>query len=265
MTISGGQLEFDDTLANRIEALARTGDMVRRRHLVHRTLAPAAGERILDVGCGPGLYLPALRDAVGPEGTVVGVDASPQMAEAAARRCAGRDGVTILEGDATALPVPDASVDAALSVQVMEYVQDVPAALAELRRVVRVGGRVLIWDVDWATVSWHSSDPGRMHRVLGAWDEHLTHPSLPRTLAGELRAAGYDGVSVVGHAFATADFSADAYGCAILPLIEEYVPGHGGVTSDEAAAWAAEQRDLGDRGAFSFACIQSCFTARRAG
>jgi len=49
-----------------------------------------------------------------------------------------------------------------------------------------------------------------------------------------------------------------------VPLVQEYVAGRDGVSADEAATWAAEQAELGERGAFSFACIQFCFTATRA-
>ena len=83
--------------------------------------------------------------------------------------------VAFYEADATNLPVPDGTFDAALSVQVLEYVPDATAALAEMHRALRPGGRVVIWDVDWATVTWHSEDPERMARVLRAWDEHLTN------------------------------------------------------------------------------------------
>ena len=98
------------------------------------------------------------------------------MLALAAKRCEGHANVNFHEGGVTALPVADADFDRALSVQVLEYVADIPAALGELRRVLRPGGRVLIWDVDWATVSWHSRDPDRMQRFLHAWDEHLTDP-----------------------------------------------------------------------------------------
>ena len=64
-----------------------------------------------------------------------------------------------------------------------------------------------MWDVDWATVSWHSGDPARMRRVLNAWDRHLAHPSLPRTMPTLLRAAGFDEVRLEGHVFATSDLS----------------------------------------------------------
>src|SRR5207344_884062 len=113
--------------------------------------------------------------------------------------------VTIQEGDALALPVEDESFDVVFSVQVLEFVADTTAALAEMRRALRPGGRVVIWDVDWATVSWYSPDPTRMARVLRAWDEHLAHPSLPRTLASRMRSAGFDDITSEGHAFASTD------------------------------------------------------------
>jgi arsenite methyltransferase len=147
-------------------------------------------------------------------------------------------------------------------VQVLEYVADVPRALAEMQRALRPGGRVVIWDVDWATVSWHSEDPARMDRVLAAWDEHLADPSLPRTLAASLRTAGFEDVRMDAHAFATAELSQETYGGAALPVIERYVRQQG---SPDVDAWADEQRALGERGQFFFACIQFCFSAVKPG
>jgi arsenite methyltransferase len=250
------QLVFDDETGKQLEELYRLRDAVRRRRLVREALAARRGERILDVGCGPGFYCAELIEEVGPEGSIVGIDTSPQMLSLARRRCPGAE---LHEGDATALPVEDGRLDAALSVQVLEYVEDATAALVELYRALRPGGRVLVWDVDWATVSWHSADPVRMDRVLAAWDEHLAHPSLPRTLVPRMRSVGFDRIEVEGHSFATADFDPDSYGPSIIPVIESFVGG------DEAEAWAAEQRQLGEHGDFFFACIQFCFTARRPG
>ena len=108
------------------------------------------------------------------------------------------------EADATSLPVEDEDFDAALCVQVLEYVENADAALAEMRRALKPGGRLVVWDVDWSTVSWHSQQPERMERVLAAWDEHLVHPTPPRTLAGRLRSVGFERVAMEAHAFATA-------------------------------------------------------------
>ena len=256
-------LVFDERLSRQIESMYSARDFRRRRELVHELLRAEPGERILDVGCGPGFYVAELLERVGQDGSVIGVDSSPQMLELAARRCAGVANVTFREGPATALPLEDASVDAALSVQVMEYVGAVDLALEELHRVVRPGGRVVIWDVDWSTVSWHSDAPDRMDEMLREFDAHLAHPTLPRTLAARLRAAGFEDVTAEGHAFTAIELTPDAYGAAILPLIEDFVAHRDLPGAEEAHAWAAEQRELDERGRFFFACIQFGFAVRR--
>jgi arsenite methyltransferase len=256
------QLVFDEKIVKQLEILYRSRDVLSRRRLVYEALRAQPGYRVLDVGCGPGFYSRELLDQVGPEGAVTGIDQSPQMLAVAKRRSEGFGNARFQEGDATALPVESDEFDRALSVQVLEYVADVPKALAEMHRALRPGGRVVIWDVDWATVSWHSEDPDRMARVLAAWDQHLAHPSLPRTLAASLTAAGFEDVRMDGHAFATNDLSVETYGGAALPVIERYVRQQG---SPDVDAWAAEQRALGERGEFFFACIQFCFSGTKPG
>jgi SAM-dependent methyltransferase len=259
-----GGLEFDESLGEPLEIVCRTRDILRRRRLVHEALAAQPGERILDVGCGPGFYVAELLEAVGPAGSVVGIDVSPPMLAIAAHRTEAHPNVVFHEGDATSLPVEGEDFDAALSVQVLEYVNDPAAALAEIHRALRPGGRVVLWDVDWTTLSWHSADPQRMRRALSAWDEHLAHPALPRTLAGDLRRAGFEDVHVEGHVFATTDLDPETYGGANLPLIEDYIAGRQGISEAEAASWAGEQRELGARGEFFFSVTQFSFTARKA-
>jgi arsenite methyltransferase len=259
------QLEFDEDAAQRLEALYRIADAARRRAIVREALGASPGERVLDVGCGPGFYCAELLEDVGPSGSVVGVDGSAAMLPLAARRCAGHDNVEFLEGDATSLPVADASFDAALSVQVQEYIPDVGASLAELARALRPGGRAVVFDVDWATLSLHSGDPELNDRVLSAWDEHLAHPSLPRTLAPLLRAAGLEDVRTQGHPFVAVDFDPDRYGVALIPFIGAFVADRQGLTEQDARAWVAGQRELGERGEFYFAVTQFCFTARKPG
>jgi arsenite methyltransferase len=255
------QLQFDRRLVERLERLYATRDVLRRRELVRAALGARSGDRVLDVGCGPGFYVTELLEAVGRNGLVVGVDGSADMLAVAAKRAEGHDNVEFHEADATALPVPDGSFDRALSVQVLEYVRDVPAALAEIRRALRPRGRVLVWDVDWATVSWHATDAELTRRVLAAWDKHLMHTSLPRTLAAQLRDAGFEDVRMDAHCFATSELIPDAYGGSLVPLLEQYVAEQGGMSQAEAKAWADEQRELGERGEFFFTVTQFCFTA----
>ena len=255
------QLEFDEAVVKQLEIVYRTRDVLRRRRLVREALAAAPGERILDVGCGPGFYAEELLEQVGPDGSVVGVDSSADMLAVAAHRCEGRGNVAFHQADATSLPVRDGEFDAALSVQVLEYVDEVDVALAEIHRTLRPGGRLVVWDVDWATVSMRTADPARMRRVLDAWDEHLADPALPSRLAPLLRAAGFEDVAAEGHTFATIELVPDAYGGSIVPFMAGFVAGRDAVGADDVAAWLAEQRELAERGEFYFAVVQFCFTA----
>jgi arsenite methyltransferase len=259
------QLAFDEATGRQLEALYQIGDALRRRRLVRAALAAAPGESILDVGCGPGFYCAELLEEVGSNGRVVGLDGSPQMLKLAAHRCGDSANVEFHEADATALPVKDAGFDGVVCVQVLEYVPDTSAALREFYRALRPGGRVVVWDTDWATLSWHSDDPARMQRVLGVWDEHLIHRSLPQTLGRALRRAGFEDVKTVAHAFATVDFDPDTFAAAFIPMIQNFVAGRSGITEDQAKAWANEQRGLGERGEFFSACTQFCFTGTRPG
>ena len=134
------RLVFDEKLVAQLEELYATRDVLRRRRLIREALDVKAGERILDVGCGPGFYVAELLDEVGPNGSIVGLDASATMLAVAAKRSEGKPNVAFLEADATALPVGDGEFDAALCVQVLEYVPDATAALRELHRALRPGG-----------------------------------------------------------------------------------------------------------------------------
>ena len=257
------QLAFDRATAERLEAAYRARDILRRREIVYAVLRPGEGARILDVGCGPGFYVAELLERVGPEGFVIGVDRSADMLALARQRAHGHANVDFREGEATALPVDDGAFDAVLAVQVLEYVADVDRALAELHRTLRPAGRVVVWDIDWTTLSWHSEDPERMRRVLRAWDGHLAHPALPQTLAARLRRAGFSEVTVDGIAFVAQDLSPDTYAGAVFPIIEQYVSGSGELPAEEVEAWAAEQHKLSGRGDFFVACIQFCFTGTK--
>jgi ubiquinone/menaquinone biosynthesis C-methylase UbiE len=257
------QLVFDEETSRQLEELYQIADAARRRRLVRDALAAARGERVLDVGCGPGFYCAELVEEVGPEGVIVGVDASPQMLGLAKRRCQRYGNIELHQADLTALPVAGASFDAALCVQVLEYVSDVAAGLARIHEALRPGGRVVVWDVDWATVSWHSLHSARMARVLRIWKEHLAHPSLPQVLAPALRASGFEQVEMQAHSFASTEFDPQTYGVALVGVIRNFVAGRGDLTERDAEAWAVEQQELGERHEYFFSCTQFCFTATR--
>jgi ubiquinone/menaquinone biosynthesis C-methylase UbiE len=117
-------------------------------NLVSRTLdlAGLAGHEVVaDIGCGNGLYLAELARR-GHAGAVLGVDMSPGMLRAARQRAGntGRSGRALLTADATALPLRDAATDLTLAMHMLYHVPEPGRAVAELRRVTRPGGRVIV-------------------------------------------------------------------------------------------------------------------------
>lgn len=107
-------------------------------------LAPPAGGVALDAACGTGRALPLLRRAVGPAGTVVGVDVTAEMLGEATRL--GRRAVAdLVLGDVGRLALADRSVDAVLAAGMLPHVNGPAGGLAELARVTRPGGRLALF------------------------------------------------------------------------------------------------------------------------
>ena len=97
----------------------------------------------LDVGCGPGNVTASLARAAGPDGLALGVDISEPMLARAVRAEAGPQ-IGFLRADAQRLPLRDETVDAVVSIAVLQLIPDPIAALAEMARVLRPGGRLAV-------------------------------------------------------------------------------------------------------------------------
>ncbi|MEK6439626.1 methyltransferase domain-containing protein [Pseudonocardia sp. T1-2H] len=252
-------LEFDDDGARLIERVYRSPDVVEQRARSLALLAPQPGETILDVGSGPGFLLASLAEAVGTDGAVHGLDPSAPMNAVARGRTSRFPWVSVDEGDALALPYADATFDAAVSTQVYEYVRDIPAALAELRRVVRPGGRVLLLDTDWDSVVWHTADRALHRRIMAVWDEHLADPHLPCTLPGHLRRAGFrlTGRSIVP--IFNPSYDPDSFSVLTIRTVGGYVRGRSGITDADVDAWAADLEARGAEDDYLFSINRYCF------
>jgi len=141
----------------------------------------ATGGVAIDVGCGTARAMPALREAVGPSGRVIGFDITDEMLAMA--RSLGRQeyGLLVL-ADATELPLPSTSVDAVFAAGLLGHVAEVAAVLTELARVTRPGGAlVLFHPVSRAALA------ARRGRALGPDDTLAEGP-----LRSALDRAGWD-------------------------------------------------------------------------
>jgi SAM-dependent methyltransferase len=242
-------LQFDDEGSRRLVAPYLTPDVVAQRRSVRGWLALRPGERVLDVGVGPGFLAAEMAREVGADGMVAGIDVSESMLALARERNATVD---LRAGSAGSIPYPDGGFDVAVSTQVLEYVADVPAALAELRRVVRPGGRILILDTDWDSIVWRSGDDARMAAVLAGWEGHLAHPRLPRRLFGELRSAGFTPDTPLVLPLLNVGYDPrHAFSVGMIDIIGDFVAQRGVLPAAEVDAWRDDLRSLGDGYFFS--------------
>ena len=141
-----------DVLLAAMNGTAQWDATLRLRSWERAHLGLAHGERLLDVGCGLGEAALALAQDLGDGGEVVGVDASESMLRVARSNAgAARSRVRFTVGDACSLDERDDSFDAARSERTLQWLADPAAAVAEMVRVVRPGGRVSLIDTDWST------------------------------------------------------------------------------------------------------------------
>jgi ubiquinone/menaquinone biosynthesis C-methylase UbiE len=142
-------LRYWDRFSGRpYDVLEKITPQAKYASLIGRALDLRPGDRVLDLGCGTGMNLAALREAVGPEGRVHAVDYSPRMVAKARARVArhGWDNVEVVPGDATALDLaPD--FDGVLASFSLSATQDVVAAVATAHRALRPGGRLFAPDM----------------------------------------------------------------------------------------------------------------------
>ena len=258
-------MPFDEDMTRRVVELYTTPDVVAQRDATLEILDPQPGERVLDIGSGPGFLAAGIASRVGESGAVSGIDLSePMIAYASGLRAEpGAAPMTFELGDATALGFFDQSFDAVVSTQVYEYVPDIETAMAEVHRVLVPGGRVLILDTDWDSVVWHTSDRERHTRVMSAWQEHLADPWLPRTLKGRLESAGLTVERQTVLVLLNSAFGPRTFSAGVMRLIADFVPERRGVTDDEAEAWLVDLQDLGARGEYFFSVNRYLFLARR--
>ena len=136
------QAELDQLPASCTASFAGVGNP-------HRVAAIQPGETVLDIGCGAGMDLLLAARRAGPSGRAVGVDMTDEMAERALQSAAAADlaNVEVRKGDATRLPVENASIDVVISNGVLNLVPEKEKALAEIWRVLRPLGRLQIADV----------------------------------------------------------------------------------------------------------------------
>ncbi|CAM3370981.1 methyltransferase domain-containing protein [Corallococcus soli] len=158
-----------------------------------------AGDRALDAGCGPGGIAELMAERVGEQGHVTGVDVHAGRVAEAQERSRHRPQLTFLQADVRATGLPADTFDYVWSQYVFEYLPDRQAALAELLRVTRPGGRVVVSDIDGLGFqNWPFPEHLRQgtQRILEALEARGFDLYVGRKMFSDFRRAGLKDVRV---------------------------------------------------------------------
>ena len=165
-------------------------------------------------------------------------------------RSKGLPQVQSKRGGVEELPEKEESFDAVTCIQVLLYVSEVSTALAEMHRVLKRGGRIVVLQTDWRGVVLNSSDEVLSRRMLAAWDDAVPSPNLPVQLGPLLRAQGFKAIRVDAIPILSTSYAPDNFSVGALEWVAHYAQEQGVVTEEEAATWLADLGKLGEKGAF---------------
>jgi ubiquinone/menaquinone biosynthesis C-methylase UbiE len=150
----------DPREAARLEAKVDPDTWV-QKYLAHFVRSDA---NVLSVGCGPGVILNAV-SRLHPSIRATGIDISAERVQEATQRNAGNPRLKFLRGDAQAMQLPSDSFDLVYSRMLLQYLREKEKAVAEMVRVCKPGGRVLLQDLD-GQLLWHYPEDPEMQRSV---------------------------------------------------------------------------------------------------
>jgi ubiquinone/menaquinone biosynthesis C-methylase UbiE len=175
-------------------------DIKRLKQVMMAQLELHDGVHVLDIGCGTGDDVHVLAHAVGPRGRSVGVDASAVMiAEAQRRHGAAGLPVAFVVGHAQQLEFANASFDRCRAERVLMHVDDPARAVAEMARVLRPGGKVVVFDMDWGMMFVDSPYQEMTRTILQAFSDGMRHGWIGRSLPRVFQTVGLADVTCVPH------------------------------------------------------------------
>jgi SAM-dependent methyltransferase len=245
-----------ESAAARLERLGASPSEVEARRRFLDFLVPAEGERILDAGAGIGTIALDVARRVGSRGRVVALDPSAGLLGRArtAAEAAGLEGVVVPEiGDARALPHADATFDRTLCHWVLLHVAPQAVVVAELCRVTRPGGRVLLVECDWETATVHPGERDLTRKILQAASDRHLDAWMGRRLVSLLRDAGLSDVAVLP--IVDVETEPGAW----LDFLRTRAPhavAAGTVSQNEAASWISSIEEAARKGGYFFSVTQ---------
>ncbi|MEN8259558.1 MAG: methyltransferase domain-containing protein [Pseudomonadota bacterium] len=217
----------------------------------HEIMGIKEGHSVLDVGCGPGIDAMALTRLVSPHGKVFGLDHDAEMIDMARKSAAEAGLADRLEfhtGDAASLPFRDGFFDSCRAERLFMHLPDADRVLVEIIRVLKPGGRIVVTETDWASVSC-DSDETDTERKLARFraEQILSNGYSGRRLFGQFRAQRLTDINVEIFPLHTTDMDLFRF-LTLQSTVDQQALAAGAITEETLNAWRVglEQRKQDD-------------------
>jgi len=240
-----------DAIVTRLEARGKHPRFVAMMQQYIDAMGIDSAQAALDLGCGTGVATRAIARRPGFRGSVTGIDLSPHFV-AVAQRLTAAESIACIEfhvGDSQSLSLPNESFDAVVVHTLVSHVNDPLAVLREVRRILKPGGTVGIFDGDYASMTFAGDDPIKSKETDDVIIQAIvTQPRVMRQMPQLLREAGLEMTASFAHVVADigkADFFAPA-----LQSFLKLLPRSGAMTQTQAQAWVAAMLERSEQGIF---------------
>ncbi|MEM7097490.1 MAG: methyltransferase domain-containing protein [Pseudomonadota bacterium] len=210
------------------------------------------GNRVLDLGSGPGFFAGGVLGLVGASGQVDGADINARFVTDANQRHQGNDHIRFHHVTDHRLPFDDDTFDRAICKNVLEYVPNLDATLAEVRRVLKPGGRIFVIDSDWGFVIVHPWSKETVDRFFEAASPAFNEPYIGRRIPGLLFQHGFAKVQVKLSPFV----DQTGRGLHVLRNMASYIATFDSLPGDEVERLIQQVADTHERGDFLFCLPQ---------
>jgi arsenite methyltransferase len=254
---------YDETVSRRQFDFAMTPDSILQRQIILAALNLQSGDHVLDIGSGNGFLIREIAGILGSTGRATGVDLSDAMTLMARNLCDGLANTKFETANATKLPFDENAFDVVTATQCLSYINQIEVTLAEIYRVVKPGGRVVLIDTDWDTLVWNCTNQSLMNSIMRSYKSIYADAHLPRSFTNKLLDVGFKIVDRRSHTIVNWTHDLNTYAGLQIGFVSAIAQNDCSISEEDLQEWLRDLQEIENRGECFFSLNRYIFCAEK--